>query len=697
MLRRPNGRPQACEPCRKRKVACDNHQPICRRCQKAARSVHCEYIVDSRMSIRTPLSPGQPISALPTSASSASSPGHQIQEPRISDVGNIGATVDSLPRYPFIETGYLGPTSFCDIYEQAQENLSIPRGRSSGNSSTAGQVDTASSLKLPKLSPQTLERCVAVLRKVPRREEGERLCNSYSNPNEIWLGLVGHRVRDSFYDTFGQYLGDDRTDSGLGQIAKRLCYNTSRTLLEDDKDPEQWVHQFSGPNLRWETMGIIFFYWANCTYLSTPLYAELLRNPQHKSDVTDYLEAMDFCIEISKSLTNGNSLLVFLLLRRGLLESMKSGDTSPLMWKLHSDTVSLLTFLGLHACAPDGPKYTPTICSEWKRRVCAFVFIVDKLLASFTGRPPALSRRYMLTPLPLDLDNDVLLGYKASLSQAMQQLNAAGWNKNGVMTSSTIYRARTAIAFLKDELLEIAMGHGLERTVETLLDILRRESDMMAALPASLQYKHGDMLDPCLGPTIVYSRLLVHLEHLHNLFFTHRLLIQRGYDSQADLVAVSFEMLSVTLLSWTHLDRLSRIAIDMEWLVMAYGAPSGGILCQELLKQTAAPSMVPTSGKPGPTRFAIIEKLFLLIGFLDWVSPNAPNSDLCRSCKRVIRLVLEKVTQETPPAGGSPQAVPVFEPWKWDLGDASLDFEFDLLDTFEWLRPELPSMQGQVD
>lgn len=89
----------------------------------------------------------------------------------------------------------------------------------------------------------------------------------------------------------------------------------------------------------------------------------------------------------------------------------------------------------------------------------------------------------------------------------------------------------------------------------------------MAALPAGLQYKHGDMLDPCLGPSIVYSRFLVHLEHLHNLFFTYRLLIQRGYDGQADLVAVSFEMLSVTLLSWMHLDRLPRIAIDMEWLV----------------------------------------------------------------------------------------------------------------------------------
>jgi hypothetical protein len=48
LLRRPNGRLQACEPCRKRKVACDHTHPVCRRCQAGKKATQCEYIVDTR-------------------------------------------------------------------------------------------------------------------------------------------------------------------------------------------------------------------------------------------------------------------------------------------------------------------------------------------------------------------------------------------------------------------------------------------------------------------------------------------------------------------------------------------------------------------------------------------------------------------------------------------------------------------------
>ncbi|KAH7130884.1 hypothetical protein EDB81DRAFT_888184 [Dactylonectria macrodidyma] len=655
-LRRPNGRPQACEPCRKRKVACDNGQPICHRCRKASRSNQCQYIVDPRMSILSPSTPGRSLSS---PASSHSPPQPRTGSTRTPSTEDIGPFADPLPCNPSNSLGYLGPTSFCNIYEEAEKNLSIARRNDCG--CNPQQAKPVPAIELPELSPQMLETCLVVLRKVPRREEGQRLCSVNANPNELWLHLVGHRTLNSFYDTFGHHLGDDRTGAGLGEISKRMCYNTSQPLSEDEEEPERWWQQFSGLNFRWEALGIIFTYWAFGMNVPTPLRPELLRDPRYKSHMTDYLEAIDVCIEICRSLTNGNSFLLFVLLRRAIIESMRSGDASPLVWRFHGDTVSLLTFLGLHAQA-DGPNYRPTICSEWKRRLVANIFSIDKALASFTGRPPALGRRYMLTAMPLDLADHELLGNKDSLTRAMKQLDAGGWNTSGVVFPSTICRARSMIAFFRDELFEIALGHGLETTVDTLLDILRREN----------------MFD---------SRLLVHLEHLQNHFFIYRLLIQRGHDSQVDLVAVSFEMVSLALLFWTHLDRLPRIVTDLKWLVMAYAAPSGGILSQELLKQSAAPYMVPAGGKQGPSRFAIIEKLFLLVSFLDWVSPNAPNGDLCRSCKRIIRHVLEKVTQDATPASGFPQAAPTLEPWNWDLGDTSIDFEFDLLDTFEWLRP----------
>src|SRR5687768_1999860 len=48
LLRRLNGRPQACDPCRSRKVSCDHAQPVCRRCEK--RGERCVYTISDQTS-----------------------------------------------------------------------------------------------------------------------------------------------------------------------------------------------------------------------------------------------------------------------------------------------------------------------------------------------------------------------------------------------------------------------------------------------------------------------------------------------------------------------------------------------------------------------------------------------------------------------------------------------------------------------
>lgn len=60
---------------------------------------------------------------------------------------------------------------------------------------------------------------------------------------------------------------------------------------------------------------------------------------------------------------------------------------------------------------------------------------------------------------------------------------------------------------------------------------------------------------------------MIHLEHLQNLFFIARLLIKWGYSNQAELLEVSFEMVAVALVFWTHMDRLAGLHGDFEWLV----------------------------------------------------------------------------------------------------------------------------------
>lgn len=131
---------------------------------------------------------------------------------------------------------------------------------------------------------------------------------------------------------------------------------------------------------------------------------------------------------------------------------------------------------------------------------------------------------------------------------------------------------------------------------------------------------------------------------------------------------------------------------------MAYAAPGGGILCLELLKPTLHGGNHPQN--PKLTRSSIIQKLSLLVGFLDWVSPTAPNGDLCADCKVIIQHVLDQALNNpaAAAAGASASAdggvgLPAgLDSMDWDFS-TQLDFNFDLLDTFDWLRPDVASVQ----
>ena len=90
--------------------------------------------------------------------------------------------------------------------------------------------------------------------------------------------------------------------------------------------------------------------------------------------------------------------------------------------------------------------------------------------------------------------------------------------------------------------------------------------------------------------------------------------------------------------------------------------------------------------KPPPKRSQIIQQLSLLVGFLEWIRPSAPNSELCQIVARIIRHILDQ-TLDGPPRGVGPDdTAPLVD---WNTVDFATDvsnyFNFDLLDTFDWL------------
>ena len=132
------------------------------------------------------------------------------------------------------------------------------------------------------------------------------------------------------------------------------------------------------------------------------------------------------------------------------------------------DFSSTATFLGLHAQSNGSTPYKPTAASESRRRLFCQLFCIDKVTASFTGRPPLLSHRYVSTPPPLDLADGVLLDGGPALDRAVAALDPHGWSREGVLYESTIGRARYFLCSIRDEIFEIALGN-LATPVETLM------------------------------------------------------------------------------------------------------------------------------------------------------------------------------------------------------------------------------------
>jgi Fungal Zn(2)-Cys(6) binuclear cluster domain len=327
-LRRRNGRQQACEPCRKRKVGCDHTLPVCQRCRKRKSASSCIYIVSSETTAVT--LDTQPLPSPATRSVVTLQP-----DSLLNGLETRNRKVPGTPKQtsmPVVSPGYLGFTSFCTVYEETRNSLSLVHGPES----VPTETPTAPNAEEPatRLSRRTLDLCLTVLRTIPPPGDGEVVFLKLKNRNDGWMKLAALRVLQSLYTTFGHYLGLERNVSQLEQLSRLLCRNTAKPLNEDDEDPASWLNSFSGQNLRWDSLGILFTYWALGKVSSTTRRPEPASQTQSANISTPsmmaYKECVALCIKICRDDCGckGNSLFLYIVHKYSILESITAGDAS---------------------------------------------------------------------------------------------------------------------------------------------------------------------------------------------------------------------------------------------------------------------------------------------------------------------------------------------------------------------------------
>lgn len=127
---------------------------------------------------------------------------------------------------------------------------------------------------------------------------------------------------------------------------------------------------------------------------------------------------------------------------------------------------------------------------------------------------------------------------------------------------------------------------------------------------------------------------------------------------------------------------------------MCYGMPSTGILCAELIKQIRHPSTIeykfPCS--------EVVQNLSLMIGFLEWIKPEAGNYKLCQHMSKVIKRVLEfafdppaveEVKEQEEGMGVSVQGFDAIDANFWSVDGMD---DFDWLNSIDWGRASFQEM-----
>lgn len=135
------------------------------------------------------------------------------------------------------------------------------------------------------------------------------------------------------------------------------------------------------------------------------------------------------------------------------------------VWDTSGQLASAVTAMGLHReSAVKGP--LPFVVKEIRKRLFVSAFVADKQLATFTNRPPRLSRRYCSYQLPLDLDDDQLMSEGDELLRHIANLDSEGWNKENMVTSASGLRAHMTVSVLRDEILELPLKPDSEATMK---------------------------------------------------------------------------------------------------------------------------------------------------------------------------------------------------------------------------------------
>lgn len=142
--------------------------------------------------------------------------------------------------------------------------------------------------------------------------------------------------------TFGEQLSEPRTPEKLDAITEILFQNEENPLPQAPSDGMKWLDTFTGSNLRFESLGLLFCFFGMAYHL-LPDWHSLFEHPINKGrdrrqTAWRMSECADMCLKMCDCTETINELVVALLLNILVLEKNCAGDESYKTRRRHGGT-----------------------------------------------------------------------------------------------------------------------------------------------------------------------------------------------------------------------------------------------------------------------------------------------------------------------------------------------------------------------
>lgn len=320
-------------------------------------------------------------------------------------------------------------------------------------------------------------------------------------------------------------LAQARADS---QQVRLLSRNTCRPIvLTSNSTFDAYLSQMTGPNRRWETLGIFFVASAKAASEIEMFPALYASNEGGKKLARSMTYLIDCCLELCLGFDCLNDLQLILQYEQFHTHSGIYGETSFKAWRIAGELCSSLVALGYHEKIDQQLSTTPQFVIELRKSIFARMYWADKALSVFMGRPP----RILLAFCNFQVPNFRLEG-TAPHAELID------------FVADT--RCSAKFAVLKEQSLEVFRMRNSSDQIERA-DMIRYDLEQLwLELPA--HFRLTTSLAASRGTPFERDFLAnQRLEYLHTHFLLGLIELQKHPEPNESLLGVAGEMLSLII------------------------------------------------------------------------------------------------------------------------------------------------------